>query len=90
MNRCEVEEKIIKALKEEFKLDHIQVDESLVDQYEFDSVDALNLLTAIEQVFEFKKPLSIQEERRAMEMLMVDSTVNHIVDYVVELIKNRE
>jgi len=90
MTRNEIEVKILKTLEEDFEVENPDKEASLVEIYEFDSVDAVNLLGSIEEIFELDQPLTIQEEREAMKLFLNNCTINQLVSYIEELIKTKK
>ncbi len=76
MTRSEITTHILKVMEEEFEITAPGLDDNLRDVYEFDSIDAIELLREIELLL--KRELSQSEKKEAMEI----RTVNDIVDYV--------
>ena len=79
MKRDEIESAILKIFSENFEIDAPDVDEDLRDAYEFDSIDAIELLREIEILLETQ--LTRPEKKNAMEI----RTINQIVDYIETL-----
>jgi len=83
MTRDEIQNEILKILYREFEIENPDLDEDLRLQYEFDSIDAIELLVEIENFL--KTELTQEEKKQAMEI----RTINHICDYVETLAKAR-
>ncbi len=79
MKRDEIESAILKIFSENFEIDAPDVNEDLRDVYEFDSIDAIELLREIEILLETQ--LTRPEKKNAMEI----RTINQIVDYIETL-----
>ncbi|MDH5680289.1 MAG: phosphopantetheine-binding protein [Spirochaetota bacterium] len=90
MNRATIEEKILLALKEDFEIENPDLNQNLVELYEFDSIDAINLLGTIEETFSLSEPLTIEEEREAMTLFMDKCTIVQLVDYIETLIQKKK
>jgi acyl carrier protein len=84
MTREEIITEILSIFRREFEIDHPGFDDDLRETYEFDSVDAVELLVGIERFL--KSELTHDEKKMAMEI----RTINHIVDYVEKLVRVRE
>jgi acyl carrier protein len=83
MTREELQNEILKILSREFEIENPDLDDNLREKYEFDSVDAIELLIAIEELL--KTELTQEEKKQAMDI----RTINHICDYVEALAKTR-
>ena len=83
MTREELQKEILKILSREFEIEDPDLDDNLREKYEFDSVDAIELLIAIEELL--KTELTQEEKKQAMDI----RTINHICDYVEALAKTR-
>jgi len=79
MQREIIEKEILRIFEEEFEIENPGLDENLAEIYEFDSIDAIELLRHIEILID--KELSRPEQKAAMEI----RTINQIVDYVKNL-----
>lgn len=79
MQREIIEKEILRIFEEEFEIENPGLDENLAEIYEFDSIDAIELLRHIEILID--KELSRPEQKAAMEI----RTINQIVDYVENL-----
>ncbi|MGD8270747.1 MAG: acyl carrier protein [Desulfobacterales bacterium] len=79
MRRDAIESSILKIFAEKFEIEAPGVDDDLRDGYEFDSIDAIELLHEIEILLDTQ--LTRAEKKNAMEI----RTINQIVDYAVAL-----
>lgn len=79
MTRDEISAKIVKIFSDRFEIDQPGLDEDLREVYEFDSIDAIELLREIELML--GTVLTREEKKGAMEI----RTIDQIVDYVVAL-----
>jgi acyl carrier protein len=79
MTRDEISARILKIFSDRFEIDHPGLDEDLREVYEFDSIDAIELLREIELML--GTVLTRDEKKGAMEI----RTIDQIVDYVVAL-----
>ena len=84
MTREQIIEEILTIFRREFEIEHPGLDDDLRATYEFDSVDAIELLIGIERFL--KSELTHDEKKMAMEI----RTINHIVDYVERMVRVRE
>jgi acyl carrier protein len=84
MTREQITEEILTIFRREFEIEHPGFDDDLRETYEFDSVDAIELLIGIERFL--KSELTHDEKKMAMEI----RTINDIVDYVERLVRVRE
>lgn len=76
MNRDEILSRILALFREQFEIKDPGPDEDLREVYEFDSIDAIELLREIELMLGFK--LTREEKKMAMDI----RTINQILDYV--------
>ena len=76
MTREEIHRAILKIFSSEFEIDDPGLDDDLRDAYEFDSIDAIELLREIETLLGFQ--LSRAQKKMAMDI----RTINQILDYV--------
>lgn len=76
MTRDEIKSEIIKIFRDLFEIENPGIDEDLRETYEFDSIDAIELLREIEILL--GSELSLEEKKKAMEI----RTINHILDYI--------
>lgn len=83
MERDAIKAAIIRIFDEKFEIVDPNADENLRDAYEFDSIDAVELLHEIEILLGTQ--LSQAEKKSAMEI----RTINQIVDYIEALAQDR-
>ena len=83
MTRDEVTSKVLEIFSERFEIDQPELDINIGEAYEFDSIDAIELLREIEIMLDSE--LSRDEKQSAMEI----RTINQIVDYIMNLITAR-
>lgn len=74
--REEIQSRILKVFREQFEIKDPGLDEDLREVYEFDSIDAIELLREIEVMLGSK--LTREEKKRAMDI----RTINQILDYI--------
>ncbi len=79
MTRDEIKSEIIRIFRDQFEIENPGLDEDLRDEYEFDSIDAIELLREIEIML--GSDLTQAEKKNAMEI----RTINHILDYIESL-----
>ena len=84
MTREQITTEILSIFRREFEIEHPGLDDDLRETYEFDSVDAIELLIGIERFLQSE--LTHDEKKMAMEI----RTITHIVDYVERLVRVRE
>lgn len=83
MTRQEIEKEILNIFQREFEVENPGMDENLREAYEFDSIDAIELLLEIEKLLGFE--LTQEEKKQAMEI----RTINQICDYIERIISAR-
>ncbi len=83
MTRDEIKSEIIKIFGEQFEIENPGLDENLREIYEFDSIDAIDLLREIEMLLDSE--LTRSEKKKAMEI----RTLNQILDYIEMLAATR-
>jgi acyl carrier protein len=79
MGREQIREALIRIFWEKFQIKEPGMDENLRDAYEFDSIDAVELLHEIEILLGTR--LSQAEKKSAMDI----RTINQIIDYIEAL-----
>lgn len=79
MTRDHVRDAILKIFSERFEIEQPGLDQDLRDAFEFDSIDAIELLREIELLL--GSTLTREEKKAAMEI----RTIDQIVDYVLAL-----
>lgn len=83
MTREEIKKKMLNVLEEEFDIKSPALDENLREKYEFDSIDAIDMLVIIEQYLD--TTLTVEEKREAINI----KTINDIINYVEKLAESR-
>ncbi len=83
MERDAIKAAIIRIFEEKFEIVGPGADDNLRDAYEFDSIDAVELLHEIEILLDTR--LTQAEKKNAMEI----RTINQIVDYIEALARDR-
>ncbi len=83
MTRDEIKSEIIRIFSQQFEIENPGLDEDLREAYEFDSIDAIELLREIEILL--GSELTRAEKKSAMEI----RTINQILDYVELLAQTR-
>ncbi len=79
MTRDEIKTAILTLFEERFEIEDPDPDANLREEYEFDSIDAIEMLREIELLLGTE--LSRTEKKRAMEI----RTINQILDYIMSL-----
>ncbi len=79
MSRDEITAEILRIFREQFEIENPGLGDDLRDRYEFDSIDAIELLREIELMLGTK--LTQAEKKMAMEI----RTIDDILDYVESL-----
>ncbi len=79
MTKAEIKTAILEIFEEQFEISNPSPDDDLRETYEFDSIDAIELLREIEVLL--KRQLSRPEKMAAMDI----RTINQIVEYVENL-----
>ena len=79
MGRDAIQAAILRIFDEKFEIREPGLDENLRDVYEFDSIDAVELLREIEILLNTQ--LTRAEKKNAMEI----RTINQILDYIEAL-----
>jgi acyl carrier protein len=83
MTRDEIITRLLAIFAERFEIDNPGLDDHLREAYEFDSIDAIELLREIEIML--NSELTREEKKAAMDI----STINDIVDYIQILAATR-
>jgi len=83
MTRDEIITRLLVIFAERFEIDNPGLDDNLRETYEFDSIDAIELLREIEIML--NSELTREEKKAAMDI----STINDIVDYILILAATR-
>lgn len=79
LSREDLQRELLRIFEENFEIDHPGLDDDLRDEHEFDSIDAIELLSEIERILGVA--LSQEEKKQAMGV----RTINQICDYVESL-----
>jgi len=83
MTRQEIEREVINVFQREFEIENPDMGADLRETYEFDSIDAIELLLAIETFLDSE--ISQEEKKQAISI----RTINQICDYIEKLAKKR-
>ena len=83
MTRDKIKSEIIRIFREQFEIQDPGLDENLREIYEFDSIDAIDLLMEIEILLDSQ--LTRTEKKKAMEI----RTISQILDYIEMLATTR-
>jgi acyl carrier protein len=83
MTKEEITAEILNIFRQEFEIENPGLDIDLRETYEFDSVDAIELLLGIERFL--KSELTHGEKKMAMEI----RTIRQVIDYVALLAAKR-
>ena len=83
LTRENIQLELKKIFEENFEIQNPDPDDDLREKYEFDSIDAIELLVEIENLLGFK--LTQEEKKQAMGI----RTINHIYDYMEKMEKSR-
>jgi acyl carrier protein len=83
MTRDKIKSEIIRIFSEQFEIENPGLDDDLREAYEFDSIDAIELLREIEILL--NSELTRTEKKNAMEI----RTINQVLDYIELLAQTR-
>lgn len=83
MTRQEIEREVKNVFQREFEIENPIMDADLRETYEFDSIDAIELLLAIENFLGTE--ISQEEKKQAINI----RTINQICDYIEKIAKKR-
>ncbi|MFA5323811.1 MAG: phosphopantetheine-binding protein [Smithella sp.] len=83
MTRQEIEREVKNVFQREFEIENPDMDADLRETYEFDSIDAIELLLAIENFLDTE--ISQEEKKQAISI----RTINQICDYIEKIAKKR-
>ena len=81
MERVKIEEVILHIMADEFSIINPDKDVNLGEKYEFDSIDALETLSQVEQILEVE--LTMDEKKQLFDY----RSINQIVDYLTSVIR---
>ena len=79
MTRQEIEREVKNVFQREFEIENPEMDADLRETYEFDSIDAIELLLAIETFMGTE--ISQEEKKQAISI----RTINQICDYIEKI-----
>lgn len=83
MTRQEIEREVINVFQRDFEIENPDMDADLRETYEFDSIDAIELLLAIETFLETE--ITQEEKKQAINI----RTITQICDYIEKIAKKR-
>ena len=83
MTRDDIEKQVLDIFLREFEVDNPDMDANLREAYEFDSIDAIELLLEIEKFL--GSELSQDEKKKAMDI----RTLRQVCDYIEYLARVR-
>ena len=83
LTRENIQLELMRIFEKNFEIQNPDPDDDLREKYEFDSIDAIELLVEIENLLGFK--LTQEEKKQAMGI----RTINHIYDYMEKMEKSR-
>ena len=83
MTRQEIEREVKNVFLREFEIENPDMNADLRETYEFDSIDAIELLLAIETFMGTE--ISQEEKKQAINI----RTINQICDYIEKIAKKR-
>ena len=83
MTRQEIEREVKSIFQREFEIENPGMDDNLREAYDFDSIDAIELLLEIERFL--GSELSQEEKKQAMDI----RTINQICDYIERIALDR-
>lgn len=83
MTRQEIELEVKNVFQREFEIANPDMDADLRETYEFDSIDAIELLLAIETFLDTE--ISQEEKKQAINI----RTINQICDYIEKIAQKR-
>lgn len=83
MTRQEIELEVKNVFQREFEIANPDMDADLRETYEFDSIDAIELLLAIETFLDTE--ISQEEKKQAISI----RTINQICDYIEKIAQRR-
>jgi acyl carrier protein len=80
MTRDDIEKTILTIMEEEFEIVNPDQDANLTEKYEFDSIDALETLSQVEQ--QMGVALTMDQKKKLFDY----RTINQICDYLASLL----
>ena len=84
MTRQEIELEVKTIFQREFEIENPGMDDDLRETYEFDSIDAIELLLAIENFLGYE--ITQEEKKQAINI----RTINQIYDYIEKIAQTRK
>jgi acyl carrier protein len=84
MTRQEIECEVKTIFQREFEIENPGMDDDLRKTYEFDSIDAIELLLAIENFLGYE--ITQEEKKQAINI----RTINQICDYIEKIAQTRK
>ena len=84
MTRQEIELEVKTIFQREFEIENPGMDDDLRETYEFDSIDAIELLLAIEIFLGYE--ITQEEKKQAINI----RTINQICDYIEKIAQIRK
>ena len=84
MTRQEIQREVINIFLREFEIENPEIDDDLRETYEFDSIDAIELLLAIENFLGYE--ITQEEKKQAINI----RTINQICDYIEKIAQTRK
>ena len=81
MSRADIQTMVLEVFASQFEISNPGLDEDLRDKYDFDSIDAIELLAAVEDYLD--RELDQEEKKLAMDI----KTINQVIDYVESMQK---
>jgi acyl carrier protein len=84
MTRQEIELEVKTIFQREFEIENPGMDDDLRETYEFDSIDAIELLLAIENFLGYE--ITQEEKKQAINI----RTINQICDYIEKIAQTRK
>jgi len=83
MTRHDIELEVINVFAREFEIENPDMEADLRETYEFDSIDAIELLLAIETFLGTE--ITQEEKKQAIHI----RTINQICDYIEKIARKR-
>ena len=84
MTRQEIQLEVKKIFLREFEIENPGMDDDLRETYEFDSIDAIELLLAIENFLGYE--ITQEEKKQAINI----RTISQICDYIEKIAQKRK
>ncbi len=84
LTREKIQDRLFEIFEQNFEIENPKPDVDLREEYDFDSIDAIELLVEIENMLGCA--LTQEEKKQAMDIRSIDQ----ICDYIEEMAKKRE